>query len=43
MRSDKVTAEARFYCDENNYDVKKAKQAFDEDQAFEDHIDKLNK
>ena len=28
-------AGAAFYCEENNFDVAKAKQAFDRDRAFE--------
>ena len=28
--------QAQFYCEENNYDLDKAKQAFDQDRAFEE-------
>ena len=30
------TAEARFYCEEHNYDYVKAKAAYEEDKAFEE-------
>ena len=29
-------AEARYYCEANNFEYRKAKEAFDEDKAFED-------
>ena len=29
-------AEARYYCEENNFEYRKAKEAFDEDRQFED-------
>ena len=29
-------AEARFYCEEHNYDFANAKAAYDEDKAFEE-------
>ena len=29
------TSEARFYCEENGYDYRKAKEAYDGDRAFE--------
>lgn len=29
-------SEARFYCEENDFDYRKAKAAYDEDRAFEE-------
>ena len=36
-------AEALFYCSENNYDYRQARQAFDEDLKYEDEMSKRNK
>ena len=37
------SAEALFYCSENNYEYQKARDAFDEDRKFEEEQMKINK
>ena len=37
------SAEALFYCSENNYEDQKARDAFDEDRKFEEEQMKINK